>query len=332
MANSQSKQSHQSNDPCSQILTHILLNSCGACVRLGLVCQQADVFCQVDIVKPKESPKALTPSPPRIESNIQQDIAPLEWDEWSQDVWIENDFPVRREAISHSTSQFPDYTLVEHTSWFSNIPQVSEPQLYPGDEFLPNDDEASPTLSEDSPVPSTLHLLHMFPQLAGSDYQLLQYYTEKLSSCMANADGIWNPLRILIIPRMVSSTLLFHAVSACAAQHQALYVGARKVEYEHLATSHYVRALLALTKHIPSVYESRGAEETPDKWINECVLLNSIFLCKYEIIKNGVAIWRSHLDGIEPLSEHLRLKYPNSMKDTLRFARSLYLPLSSTLK
>lgn len=193
----------------------------------------------------------------------------------------------------------------------------------------PTADTQDAPLYFEEPSPEFLlpRSIEMFPSFTEVDFHLLQYYTEKLSSCMANADGFWNPLRVLIIPRMLSSTVLFYAVSACAAQHQSMLCAQeRKSEFESLATLRYVRSLSALTKLMPSVYESFATSGTAEQWLDENVLLTSIFMCKFEIIKDGMATWRRHLKGIGPLSDHLQSKYPDAMTDTLRFARSLYVP------
>ncbi|KAL7813403.1 fungal-specific transcription factor domain-containing protein [Trichoderma gracile] len=59
-----------------------------------------------------------------------------------------------------------------------------------------------------------------------------------------------------------------------------------------------------------------------DKDTAEMAILASIFLCKYEIIKDGVENWRLHLRGIESLCQSLDADQAASMSETLAYVRS----------
>ncbi|KAL7785639.1 fungal-specific transcription factor domain-containing protein [Trichoderma ceciliae] len=59
-----------------------------------------------------------------------------------------------------------------------------------------------------------------------------------------------------------------------------------------------------------------------DKDTAEMAILASIFLCKYEIIKDGVENWRFHLRGIESLCQSLDAEQTASMSNTLTYVRS----------
>ncbi|KAL6856559.1 fungal-specific transcription factor domain-containing protein [Trichoderma novae-zelandiae] len=59
-----------------------------------------------------------------------------------------------------------------------------------------------------------------------------------------------------------------------------------------------------------------------DRDTAEMAILASIFLCKYEIIKDGVENWRFHLRGIESLCQSLDADQAASMSETLTYVRS----------
>ncbi|KAF4458443.1 hypothetical protein FALBO_14823 [Fusarium albosuccineum] len=172
------------------------------------------------------------------------------------------------------------------------------------------------------PTPSVPPSPGMLPELSTLDIRLFQYYVEKLSSRLANADGLWNPLRVLVIPRMCSSIVLFHAACAGSALHMARFSSEDVERYDRLARLHYVQALSALKNLIPTLNQAQAATDKSMLNLDEIALLASIFLCKYEIIKDGMSIWRHHLDGVETLYTFLASKYRGSRHDTIEFAHN----------
>lgn len=214
--------------------------------------------------------------------------------------------------------------------------------------------------------------LSEFSYLSTSEYFYLQYYLERLSNVLVNANSRVNPLKSLILPRIASSSLLLDAICATAAVHRSSSSEVDRSEYATMATRYYVRVLSAVRELIPRVSSSSsgsgsvsgraidlitdGEESNPvdddtemggddggssskgkgkgkaknkrnmaieDKDTAEMAILASIFLCKYEIIKDGVENWRFHLRGIESLCQSLDADQAASMSETLAYVRSL---------
>ncbi|QYS92992.1 hypothetical protein H0G86_000382 [Trichoderma simmonsii] len=210
--------------------------------------------------------------------------------------------------------------------------------------------------------------LSAFSYLSTSEYFFLQYYLERLSNVLVNANSYTNPLKQLILPRIASSNLLLDAICATAAVHRSSANDVDRSEYSTMATRYYVRVLSAVRDLIPRVTNSSsgasgsgssrrrelitdGRESSPvesessgdygnsngkgkmknknkrkviieDKDTAEMAILASIFLCKYEIIKDGVENWRFHLRGIESLCQSLDAEQQASMSNTLAYVRS----------
>lgn len=173
-----------------------------------------------------------------------------------------------------------------------------------------------------SPLASPLCLSN-FSDVSPLEVRLFQYYVDNLSTRLTNVDGFWNPLRVLVLPRMFSSPALFHAVCAGASLHMARFTSGIVEYYDQQARFYYVQALSALNDMIPALNWEQGTESSSMQHVDEIVLLTSIFLCKYEIIKDGMATWRCHLDGVETLFSSLASKYKGSRNDTIDYARSL---------
>jgi hypothetical protein len=223
------------------------------------------------------------------------------------------------------------------------------------------------------PVPA----LSSFSYLSTNQYFFLQYYLERLSNVLVNANSDSNPLKSLILPRIASSNLLLDAICATASLHRSSASDADRSEYSNAATRYYVRVLSAVRDLIPQVTNSsskllksgsssssgitmisegepspgnskgsRTTKKNSNKNFNmtsknsknrskspmgvadvetaEMAILASIFLCKYEIIKDGVESWRLHLKGIESLCRSLSADQTASMANTLAYVRSLY--------
>lgn len=216
------------------------------------------------------------------------------------------------------------------------------------------------------PVPS----LSAFSYLSTNQYFFLQYYLERLSNVLVNANSDSNPLKSLILPRIASSNLLLDAICATASLHRSSASAADQSAYSNVATRYYVRVLSAVRDLIPQVTNSSSkslkwgsngvmmisnGESSPssskgsrnsknsnknhknknknknktaagveDIEMAEMAILASIFLCKYEIIKDGVESWRLHLKGIESLCRSLSAEQTASMSSTLVYVRSLY--------
>lgn len=202
----------------------------------------------------------------------------------------------------------------------------------------------------------------------------MQYYLERLSNVLVNANSDSNPLKSLILPRIASSNLLLDAICATASLHRSGDSDADRSAYSNAGTRYYVRVLSAVRDLIPQVNNSNSkslksgsssggggimmisdgestscsskgnrsnknssknsnknsknkrktAAGVEDIEMAEMAILASIFLCKYEIIKDGVESWRLHLKGIESLCRSLSAEQTASMSNTLTYVRSLY--------
>ncbi|KAF4995841.1 hypothetical protein FDECE_12673 [Fusarium decemcellulare] len=165
----------------------------------------------------------------------------------------------------------------ETYGWAGNIAETQLSSLLAAD---CNGLEMLPFSSVESfPTPSVPSSLSMLPELSTLDIRLFQYYVEKLSSRLANADGFWNPLRVLVIPRMCSSIVLFHAACAGSALHMARFSSEDVERYDRLARLHYVQALSALKNLIPTLNQAQAATDKSMLDLDEIALLTSIFLC-----------------------------------------------------
>ncbi|KAJ5620288.1 hypothetical protein N7510_004272 [Penicillium lagena] len=122
---------------------------------------------------------------------------------------------------------------------------------------------------------------------------------------------------------MTSSPLLLNAVISVSAQHRANSTKDDKMVFQTAATSYYLRSLSSLKHWIPYISSLQEASACYDFEALEIVLLASIFLCKHEIIKAGVANWRHHLLGIESFCQFLEMHQPAHMTETIMYARSL---------
>ncbi|KAB5566306.1 fungal-specific transcription factor domain-containing protein [Coniochaeta sp. 2T2.1] len=168
-----------------------------------------------------------------------------------------------------------------------------------------------------SRLPSTYRPKGFHFDISQPECWLFQYYVERLSGLLVNAIGHENPLQSLIVPRVLSSPLLLRTVCAVSALHRSSYAQDGGTMFQTEATGYYVRALSDLREHVPLLHgkDNSGLLQT--------VLLSSIFLCKYEIIKDGVTNWRRHLKGIESFCQLLGGDGSAApMPDVMEFAQS----------
>ena len=162
-----------------------------------------------------------------------------------------------------------------------------------------------------------------FSDLSHSDWQNYQYYVEKMSDLILNGHAPQNPLRVVAIPRIMSSPVLLQAVCSISAQHRANSSLKGRAQYQRAADLYYLRALSSLKNMIPYVMYLQTSAGYHDPEALEHILLISIFLCKHEIIKSGVANWRAHLAGVELFSQFLE-DHGSCSTETIMYARSLY--------
>lgn len=218
---------------------------------------------------------------------------------------------------------------------FSQSMSYSSPQSFTllsprqMDTSLPSSTQQSRSASPDQTIDLSLPIhVGYFSNMSSIDWQLLQYYVEKLSDLILNGHAPQNPLRSVVLPRMASSPLLLQAVCSIAAQHRANSATEDKQQLQRMATGYYVRALSNLKEWIPYISWMQDTSTCMDSEAIELVLLISVFLCKHEIIKAGVANWRPHLLGVESFCQALEGSRGDSMTDTVKYARSLYVLIS----
>lgn len=162
------------------------------------------------------------------------------------------------------------------------------------------------------------------PDISQADWEHIQYYVERLSGLILNAYTHLNPLRSLVVPRIVSSPLLLHSVCSISAQHRANQAVEGRTRLQTEATSYYIQALATVRERVSALSFLELDPVTPDAESLEVLLLSSIFLCMHEIIKSGVENWRQHLWGIESLWKFLERVSPGHMSETVLYSRSLY--------
>ncbi|KAL7928470.1 fungal-specific transcription factor domain-containing protein [Trichoderma chlorosporum] len=365
--------------------TDVLGNGrCQTCLRLGLECVQFDIFCPINVVTPTRDSRpsrAVTdtdadPEPDLDESSHSSPASTSSGSSGTADdavssngtaEWLDGSSALvpstsRRYSQSSESSQSSSQSSSRSSSRSS--PQSSSQSQYESQFQLQSPHQRHRRValrargaSRDGPlVPS----LSAFSYLSTSEYFFLQYYLERLSNVLVNANSLANPLKSLILPRIASSNLLLDAICATAAVHRCSASDVDRSEYATMATRYYVRVLSAVRDLIPRVTNGSsgassrrrelitdGEESSPaesessdyndgkgkpknknrrrmiieDKDTAEMAILASIFLCKYEIIKDGVENWRFHLKGIESLCQSLDPEQAASMSNTLAYVR-----------
>ena len=162
-----------------------------------------------------------------------------------------------------------------------------------------------------------------FPGSLDVDWSLLSYYTDNLAELLLNTGGIRNPLQHLIIPRLDAHPFLLHAVCAVSSLHQSQINHASRAHLQSQATLYYVKTLSSLQRLIPGLMRARCNQTTHDSSMIDGVLLTTVLLCKFEIIKDGLTNWRQHLKGIASLCSLFDLGARAATDETMAFIRSL---------
>ncbi|UKZ74418.1 hypothetical protein TrVFT333_002086 [Trichoderma virens FT-333] len=355
---------------------------CQTCLRLGLECVQFDIFCPINVVTPTRDSRpsravtdAADPEPDPDESNLSSPASTSSGSSGSTADDAAESSGEQAEWHDGSSALIPSSARRLSQSSSSSSSSQSQSQYESQFQLQPPHQRHHQTAlrtrdggSRDGPL---MPSLSAFSYLSTSEYFFLQYYLERLSNVLVNANSHTNPLKSLILPRIASSNLLLDAICATAAVHRASANDVDRSEYATMATRYYVRVLSAVRDLIPRVTNSSsggssspgssrrrelitdGGESSPvegessgdynnsnskghggtknknrrkviieDKDTAEMAILASIFLCKYEIIKDGVENWRFHLRGIESLCQSLNPEQSASMSNTLAYVRS----------
>ncbi|RAK99708.1 Zn(II)2Cys6 transcription factor [Aspergillus ibericus CBS 121593] len=249
---------------------------CQSCARLGLKCEgygsmwaapldpSAQVFSQDRESKRR---RTSTPSSPAYSHGT------------AEELWSSPSSPLSSNASTAPTTP----SELGNTGIYSLSNEDSED----GDGQLTNSDVSRyGALTVASPMPS-----RVFSHLSQLETHYLQYHTELGSKLLANLESDDNPLRSLIIPRALSSSLVLKALCAVSATHFANR-SRDKVEAQTAATSYYVRTLSGLQ----STLAKYSAGTFPDETILAVALL-----CKYEIVRGSVKQWTVHLNALQKL-------------------------------
>ena len=130
-------------------------------------------------------------------------------------------------------------------------------------------------------------------------------------------------MRSLIVPRAVASPLLLQTVCAASLLHQARFCDEQQSLMHDKATSYYVRAMSSLQNRVPYVLQLKDTSAW-NPWAFEELLLATMFLCIFEITKDGISNWRRHLIGIESFCQLLGDMELLSAPEPLQFVKSLY--------
>ncbi|KAL6835903.1 fungal-specific transcription factor domain-containing protein [Trichoderma sp. SZMC 28015] len=358
---------------------------CQTCLRLGLECVQFDIFCPINVVTPTRESRpsgAVTDAAPEPDPDESNHSSPASTSSGSSggtaDDAESSSEPAEWQSVSSSSSALVPSTARRRLSQSSSSSRSSQSQYESQFQLQSSPHQHQHNhhhqvalrtrggSRDERPMPS----LSAFSYLSTSEYFFLQYYLERLSNVLVNANSFVNPLKQLILPRIASSNLLLDAICATAALHRSSANDVDRSEYSTMATRYYVRVLSAVRDLIPRVTNSSsgasssgssrrrelitdGRESSPvesessgdygnsnsngkgkiknknkrkviieDKDTAEMAILASIFLCKYEIIKDGVENWRFHLRGIESLCQSLDPEQQASMSNTLAYVRS----------
>ncbi|KAH6607066.1 hypothetical protein Trco_003379 [Trichoderma cornu-damae] len=287
---------------------------CQTCLRLGLECVQFDIFCPINVVTPTRESRPARPD--ADESNISSPSSMSSATSARSADEVESSSELTERRHSSEVVVAPAQPLLHHHQQRQHQQQQHRRQ----GAFQTHGNAAAAL--DGPPMPS----LSAFSYLSTSEYFFLQYYLERLSNVLVNANSRTNPLKSLILPRITSSKLLLDAICATAAVHRSSANDVDRLEYATVATRYYIRVLSAVRDLIPRVTDSGKMKgkmaAAVDKDAAEMAILASIFLCKYEIIKDGVENWRFHLRGIESLCQSLDAKQAASMTNTLTYVCS----------
>ncbi|KAJ5902312.1 hypothetical protein N7495_002840 [Penicillium taxi] len=141
----------------------------------------------------------------------------------------------------------------------------------------------------------------------------LQYHFEYGSQRLANLESEDNPLRSLLIPRAISSSLLMKALCAISALHFANRT--QGTDAKAAAASFYGRTLSGLRIALA---------ECPTDILPEDSMLAVGLLCKYEIVRGSVKQWAIHLNALQSMIAS-RGGLASMDRDTGFFLRGLYI-------
>ena len=276
---------------------------CHACLRLGLTCQQSDSFRTVHVVENAGVPRGKRPI------QLCHQPRPRE----------------KSPASGTRTGEHPlstGYLSVQDLVDTEQLNMLADDDVV--EDFSPYTRSESPTTQKLEMVPTTPSSLSHTPEIPHDDWHHLQYYVERQSNLILNAYTLRNPLRSVVLPRIMASPVLRHAVCSIAAQHRANQTHGDKDALQVAATSYYVRALSKVKESIASISTLPGLLDCWDAGAVEDTVLASIFLCMHEITKSGVENWRQHLVGIESLWPLLMQRRAGEMSEAIMFVQSLY--------
>ncbi|KAL2858716.1 fungal-specific transcription factor domain-containing protein [Aspergillus pseudodeflectus] len=134
------------------------------------------------------------------------------------------------------------------------------------------------------PSPSRL-----ISHLSNSNTHYLQYHLEYGSRLLANLETDENPLRLLLIPRALSSPLLMNALCALSATHFANRAH-DSWSAEQEGANYYIDTMRGLRTAL-----AKGPSVQDD------AILAVALLCKYEITRGSVKQWAVHLEALDSL-------------------------------
>lgn len=146
-------------------------------------------------------------------------------------------------------------------------------------------------------------------EISSRNLYFLQYYIECLCPVLVMIDMPTNPLRILLPQSALSSSMLLQAVCAVSACHMAqrtVSVASNYTQVELDAVRYYTRAIDQLNTSLPCY-------STAHCCLSDEILLTTVFLCKYEIVRGSTNLWRQHLMGLERL---LNIQQRANRRDT----------------
>ncbi|EAA62784.1 predicted protein [Aspergillus nidulans FGSC A4] len=114
---------------------------------------------------------------------------------------------------------------------------------------------------------------------------------ERGSKLLTNLESDENPLRSMLIPRALSSTLLMNALCALSAIHFS-----NRTHHSWFAENEGAKYYIDTMRGLRTTLATSERSYVPD----DAILAVSL-LCKYEIVRGSVKQWAVHLDAVQTL-------------------------------
>lgn len=153
------------------------------------------------------------------------------------------------------------------------------------------------------------------PCASSRSLYFLKYYLERLCPVLVMMDAPTNPLRMLLPPIALASSMLLQALCAVSACHMSQPTTSPSNRLSFDAVGSYTRALYEMNRSLSNCDDTGGG-------VSDEMILTIVFLCKYEIVKGSKRLWKQHLDGLKRLVKFQR-KAGGKASNVTPFVKSL---------